>query len=272
MKTITLSAPILPHKMTAATREKTAQRLFAIHTQIFDGVSYEQFKRYVVEPESKVTKIWTIQDLQGMDVGYITYQVFEPRIPTKWWQRSPLVYRTEVGILPAYRKGNLTFKHLFFQNVKGFFKSGCRRSFFVATPVHPVPYKIAAKQVGTIYPYPGKPIPAPVRSLMNSLSETLGLANGAGEFEKKVGWIVRDSPQRRERILKSKDPITQFYLEQNPGYVNGNGMMMVIPFTLRNGFHSLLNLARRRGRKLWNKLRFAPTLPKGFSLNKLLSN
>ncbi len=256
MKKIILSSAILPHTMTPEAREATAQRLYKIHSQIFDGVSYENFKRYVVEPNSKETKIWPILNQNGEDVGYITYQVFEAGISRKWWQRSPLVYRTEVGILPNYRSRNLTFRHLLPQYLKGFAMSGFRRSFFVATPVHPVPYKIAAKQCKTIYPAPGQEIPTSIRTLMDSLSDKLGLAPGSGEFEKKVGWIVRDSQQRRERVLKSKDPLVQFYLKQNPGYVKGNGMMMIVPFSLRNAIYAVSNMAGKNLHKAWNRIRF----------------
>ena len=141
------------------------------------------------------------------------------------------------------------------QYIKGFLKSCARKSFFVATPVHPLPYKIAARQVKTIYPAPGIPTPPQAKALMDSLAGSLGLKAGSASYGKEVGWIVQNSPQERNRILNSKDPYVKFYREENPLYVEGHGLMTLIPFTIQNGLYAVGKIAGRKYRKMWRRMR-----------------
>lgn len=252
MKKLSLSSPIHPMSLSLKKRQELTDRLYKIHSQIFDGVDKEQFRRYVIEPKSDLTRIRLIQSESGQDIGYITFQ----RFVVKSGRRNCRVYRTEVGLLPQYRGNNATFGQLFGECAWDYIKNGFRRSMFVATPVHPAPYMVANRSLLTMYPRPGQRIPQRVFGIMDQLSDNLGLESGSGEtpFVKKVGWIVRNTPTQKERIDNSQEPGIRFYCEQNPMYSHGNGLMILIPFSIANGAFGLGVNLLRRARKIFKAM------------------
>ncbi len=65
-------------------------------------------------------------------------------------------------------------------------------------------------------------------------------------YSRRVGWVVRSSEHHRRRLEASKDPWIRFYLNHNPVFQDGDGMLMIVPFNLQNGWHGAWNLVRRR--------------------------
>ena len=247
MKKLSISRPFQPKMMTPAAREALSNRLYTIHSQIFDGVNKEQFIRYVVEPATRTTKIYLIQNAAQEDVGYLTFQKFEARVEG----RRRNVYRTEVGMLPAYRGNNTTVKILPLEITKAYIASGFRKSYFLATPIHPNPYCVIYNHGLSVYPHPQRKTPTPILKVMDKLSEALQIAQVGvhSRFEKKVGWITRQNPAKRSEIAARTDVASQFYLSQNPEYHKGNGMMMLVPIHPLQGIRLLVGLIRRGLRK-----------------------
>ncbi len=247
MKKLAVCGPYQPKKMDIAAREALSNRLFAIHARIFEGVEQDQFNRYVIEPATRVTKIYVFQNASRQDVGYLTFQKFEARVEG----RLRFVYRTEVGMLPAYRGNNTTVKILPWQITKAYIASGFRKSYFLATPIHPNPYCVIYKHGLSVYPHPERSTPPALLSLMDKLSEALQITTAGvhSRFEKKVGWIVRENLVKRKETTSRSDVASRFYLRQNPEYFKGNGMMVLVPIHPVQGFRLLMNLLRRVVRK-----------------------
>lgn len=233
--------------MTLAARTELSNRLYAIHSKIFDGVDKEQFIRYVIEPATRTTKIYVIQNSALDDVGYLTFQKFEAKVDG----RRRFIYRTEVGMLPAYRGNNTAIKILPWEITKAYIKSGFRKSYFLATPIHPNPYCVIYNHGLSVYPNPDRETPAPIISLMDQLSDALQIDRVGvhSRFEKKVGWIVRENPGKRAQIASRTDAASQFYLSQNPEYFKGHGMMMLVPVHPGQGGALLFGLIRRSLRR-----------------------
>ncbi|MEM7038175.1 MAG: hypothetical protein AAF570_14420 [Bacteroidota bacterium] len=247
MKKIRLSNPIDPKTLNANQLHALTDELYAIHARIFDNVDKAAFRKYVIEPPTYKTKIFRILNTSQDLVGYITFQVFSVKINGK----ENRIYRTEVGMLPAYRGNNLSLRTLFWESLKEFVRSGFKKSYFVATPVHPNAYCSAARQMRRLYPRPNQPLTQKSNGNMSKISKALGLQpsfNGS-HWSQKVGWIVRNSPEQTQRIKNSDDPYVQFYLENNPGYAEGNGMLMVVPIAVDNGVWAVYNMLRKAFRR-----------------------
>lgn len=240
---INLSLPHFPHTMGDSEKEYLIDTLYNLHCRIFDGVEKTDFRRYVVEPNTRTTEIRFFQNRQLENVGYITFQVFEVEVEGK----TGLVYRTEVGMLPEYRGKNSTFSFLFRKCALNYIKSGFKPSWFLATPIHPNPYCVAQKNLAEMYPQPHQETPSSILGLMQELSLKLGISNANAEqpLAKKVGWIVRNTLQQRRRVLESQDESVRFYLQQNPNYDQGNGLMMLIPFKWINVWSGVGNMLNR---------------------------
>ena len=254
MKNIQLSAPFLPQTMSSTAIQELNQRLFKVHRQVFDGVTRVDLRRYVIDSQAEKKRIRFFVDLYGRDVGYITFQRFQISVGRK----SHRIYRTEVCLLPAYRGKNATFRHLFRECAWDYIKGGFRRSWFVATPIHPIPYSVAVNSLYKMYPVPSQPLPQNVASIMEQMSTALGLKDvkGANSLVKKVNWIVRQNHGKKARYQASKQPAIQFYCRENPDYDQGNGLMILIPFSIMNGvwglgknLHRLVRRFRQTARK-----------------------
>lgn len=235
-------------------KDQLTDRLYAIHEQIFSGVSKEDFRKYVIEPDSRFTRIRLYTDPQGNDAGYLSFQVFEASRK----RRDPLVIRTEVGFLPNYRRYNITLPTLVRSALAFQLSTLMRKGYFVATPVHPTPYRLGLAQLPEVWPHPEKPMPEKIRNVIGSLKAALDLhqVENGGEFSCQVGWKVKESQILKDRIQSRKDPVTRFYLSQNPDYSEGNGMLMVVPLTFKTYYSGLLGLVKKRinRRVSWRKV------------------
>lgn len=247
MKNLSITPAFYPKKMSLPARHVLSSRLYDIHSRIFDGVEKEQFIRYVIEPATRTTKIYVIQNSALEDVGYLTFQKFEAKVDG----RSRFIYRTEVGMLPAYRGNNTAIKILPWEITKAYIKSGFRKSYFLATPIHPNPYCVIYNHGLSVYPHPNRETPSSILSLMDQLSDALEIDRVGvhSRFEKKVGWIVREDPAKRAQISSRSDIASRFYLSQNPAYFKGNGMMLLVPIHLGQGIALLYGLVRRSLRR-----------------------
>ncbi|MCB9232165.1 MAG: hypothetical protein H6581_10905 [Bacteroidia bacterium] len=252
------------HPATLSNPEKAdlTDRLYLIHQQIFQGVSKADFRKYVIEPNSKLTRIRLYQDQEGNDAGYMSFQVFE----TGKSRRDPYVIRTEVGFLPNYRRYNLTLPTLI-KNAFAFqLRHPGRKAYFLATPVHPTPYRLGLAQLPEVWPHPEKQMPAKIKSTFDFLKERLHIqsAETGSEFTCKVGWQVKESQVLADRIASRKDPWIQYYLQHNPDYAKGNGMLMLVPLTAKTylkGFAGLLQKKLQRAIE-WKSLTVKIPVPR----------
>jgi hypothetical protein len=251
-----------PSKMNAPEKDQLTDRLYTLHQQIFSGVSKAEFRKYVVEPDSRHTHIRLYTDREGNDAGYLSFQVFE----TGPGRRDPLVVRTEVGFLPNYRRYNITLPTLVRSALKFQLATFMRKGYFLATPVHPTPYRIGLAQLPEVWPHPEKETPAKIQRTIELLKSTMELerAENSGELSCKVGWQVKESQILKDRIQSSKDPATRFYLSQNPNYSDGNGMLMVVPLTFKTYYSGLLGLIKKRvnRRVSWRKVSISIPVPR----------
>lgn len=248
MKPLLRGPAIRPRRLDAEARQAFEARLYAIHRRIFDGVDLEAFRRYVIDSWAHETRIRLFRNAAGEDVGYITFQVF--LLPGGL--RPKRVLKTQAGLLPEYRRYNASFRLLFWECVFHFISRGFPETYFFATPVSPVPYALACRYLKQVYPQPGLRTPARFRDVFARLAERFrpGASVPGHPLSYDAGWIVRASDAHRRRMEASEDPRVRFYLAQNPGYAQGHGMAMLVPFNLQNGWHGAWHLLRRRLRSL----------------------
>jgi len=75
---------------------------------------------------------------------------------------------------------------------------------------------------------------------------------------RRVGWITRDTEVERNYWLNCQKPASQFFVRTNPGYVEGNGLLTLVPFdgpNLSEGMRRFgASQARRRVSSLKSRL------------------
>lgn len=237
------------HNMRASEREALALQLFAVHSQIFTGLSYSEFRSYVVERDAWRTWVYVKHNSAGQIVGYTSMHAFRVLMAG----RLSVVVRLEAGTLPAYRGRDLTMVYAVLRLLRVWARQPWRRFCIFAALTHPSSYTFLSHYAPVIWPHATrKEIPAHIMERMEQLAHTFHLerVDPANPLVREVNWITLESEEDRKRWNASKRRDTRFYLDNNPGYVQGHGMLTYIPF---NGSMLLRSLARfllGRGRKI----------------------
>lgn len=213
---------IEPARLDAASRQRLIDEMYACHERIFDGVDQASFARYVVESPAALTRIMLLRDAMDAVRGYAAFHVFEQG----HLGQPSAVIRMEVGVEPAWRGRGFCAHFMIREFALARVRYWNRRMFFVACFVHPSSFVSLTRHCAEVWPQPEVETPAEVQTLMTSLAERFGLrpTERAGVYD--IGWIVRGGRGRR-----TLSPEAAFYVESNPGYRAGHGLLTVIPVT-----------------------------------------
>lgn len=237
------------HDMSREEREALARDLFSVHAQIFTGLSYEEFRAYVVERDAWRTWVYVKHNSKGQMVGYTSIHAFRLLVEN----RLSTVIRMEAGTLPAYRGRDLTMVYGCLRLLRVWLHHPWRRFCIFAALTHPSSYTFLAHYAPVIYPHATRrDIPPKVMERMEELAASFELerVDGADPLVRHVNWITLESEEERQRWMNSRRRDTRFYLEHNPGYVNGTGMLTYIPFNGVILLRAMLRFLRGRAGKI----------------------
>ncbi|HLL52169.1 MAG TPA: cyclic nucleotide-binding domain-containing protein [Myxococcaceae bacterium] len=229
MPRITRSDVIVPKSLGADEREKLIDALYNVHSQIFDGVEREGFAKYVVNSKAEHTWILVHKGEEGEIVGYFALHVFEKELGGK----PAAVFRAEAGTLRDYRGNNSNVTFAFKEGMRYFARNAGKQMFYLGSLVHPSSYGLFGKYFDTVWPRAGAETPPELLAFMDELANTFGLerVDPANPLVRKVGWITRESEVEREYWRHCDKPAARFFIEANPGYVEGHGLVTVVPVT-----------------------------------------
>lgn len=228
------------HALPREAREALSRELFAVHAQIFTGLTYEEFRAYVVERDAWRTWIYVKHNSLGQLVGYTSIHAFRLIVEG----RLSTVIRMEAGTLPAYRGRDLTMVYGVLRLLRVWLHHPWRRFAIFAALTHPSSYTFLAHYAPVIFPHAAqKEIPEKIMRRMEELAASFDLprVDPANALVRQVNWITLESDEERSRWMASRRRDTRFYLDHNPGYVQGHGMLTYIPF---NGSILLRSLVR----------------------------
>ena len=88
-----------PSTMTANELDALTDWLYPAHCQVFDGVTKDAFRAYVIEPDVLRTRIEVYTDPAGRAIGYTAIHLFERTVSG----RRCLVVRMEAGLTSELR-------------------------------------------------------------------------------------------------------------------------------------------------------------------------
>ena len=221
-----------PDALTPAARERLVDELYGVHSEVFDGVDRAQFRKYVVCSPAQATWIDVFRDDDDRAVGYLALHRFD----LTHEGRSLAVFRAEAGMLRAYR-GKTSIGSLLVTKILAYrLRYPTRAIFYFGSLVHPSSYHGIARFGVRMWPHPERRVPPAVESLMTRLGERFGLdaVDPARPLVRDVGWITRDTDQERAYWERCSKPTARFFVEANPGYGLGHGLLTLVPLTLSN--------------------------------------
>lgn len=234
----------VPARLSAAERDRLARRLFAVHGKVFSGVSYKNFCAHVIAPPAEATVIRLFLGADGGLVGYCAVHRFRRALGG----RTAIVLRAEAGLLPEYRGRGATYGFGILYALVTRLAHPFRPVYYLGTLVHPSSYHLFCKYFPQVYPRPGRATPPAMATLARDLADSFAdpAVTADDPFVRAVGWVTIESPQ--ERALSGRDDRedVRFFKARNPGYIRGEGLVVVVPMTFRN--LALAGLARMRER------------------------
>jgi CRP-like cAMP-binding protein len=247
MSRIASTEIITPKSLSTEARGQLIDALYAVHNQIFDGVERESFARYVVLSKAEHTWIQVHKNEEGEIVGYFAFHIFERQldgVPTA-------VFRAEAGSLRAYRGGNVNARFGLKLALRYLLKNPGRRAFYLGSLVHPSSYSQFAKYCGEVWPSPERQTPPELLMFMNELANEFGLerVDPANPLVRQVGWKTRETEAEREYWQHCDKAAARFFVEANPGYVEGHGLVTVVPATAANILRLMRVLGERQLRR-----------------------
>lgn len=242
--TIKGSDVINPCSLSSAEKEHLIDSLYQLHSKIFSGVTQEQFVSYVIDSPADWTRIRVYKNSLNEWVGYCVVHRFNKDICGQHF----IIFRAEAGILRAYRGRSQTLWFAFNEAIKYRIRHPFREVYYLGSFVHPSVLYMFSRYFNQYYPRGNSPVPNKTKEFMLELANIFHLEPIAQQdvLVRNVGWITNDSDADRHFWLNHTNPIVKFYIRINPGYINGNGLLTLVPLTFSNIFTSLVKFMRNK--------------------------
>jgi CRP-like cAMP-binding protein len=247
MPRIAKSEVIVPQSLSPEARSQLIDALYAVHSEIFDGVEREAFAKYVVESKAEHTWIQVHRNEKGALVGYFAFHIFERELEGV----STAVLRAEAGTLREYRGGNVNARFGLSLALRYMVKNPGRKVYYLGSLVHPSSYGVFVKYCGEVWPRRDSPTPPKLAAFMEELAAEFGLrkVDETRPLVRQVGWRTRETEAEREYWRQCDKPAARFFIESNPGYGEGHGLVTLVPATASTVLRVLRALSHQLLRK-----------------------
>lgn len=237
MPNIARSDVVVPSKLGPVARQELIDALYKVHCEVFDGVSRDSFAKYVVESKAEHTWINVHRNLAGEIVGYFALHIFERELAGK----ESAIFRAEAGTLRAYRGRSTNTRFGFKLGLPYLLRHPGRRVYYLGSLVHPSSYCLFAKHFDVVWPSARHPPPPPVLAVMDDLANSFGLERVTSDnpLTRQVHWVTRDSEVERAYWRQCDKPAARFFIEANPGYGKGDGLVTLVSIDSHNLWHMI---------------------------------
>ena len=232
---IAKSAVVVPSTLEPAARQEFIDALYRVHCEVFDGVSRDSFAKYVVESKAEQTWINVHRNDAGEIVGYFALHIFERELAGQ----LSAIFRAEAGTMRSYRGGNTNTRFGLKLALPYLLRYPRRRVYYLGSLVHPSSYSVFAKLFDVIWPSTRHPPPPAVLAFMDELANSFGLERVTPDnpLTRQVHWITRDTEVERNYWRSCDKPAARFFIEANPGYGEGDGLVTLVRVDAHNLWH-----------------------------------
>ncbi|MFN8487404.1 MAG: cyclic nucleotide-binding domain-containing protein [Caldilineaceae bacterium] len=244
MPAIAATAIIHPKQLSSDERAKLTDALYHVHCQIFDGVDKSSFVKYVVESKAQQTAIHVHKNTAGDIVGYFAFHIFEKALSGK----PVAVFRGEAGSLREYRGNNANVRIALNYILRYRLAHPQRPLYYLGTLVHPSSYMFCAKYGSVVWPNRHTPLPPAIATFLAEMALVFGLeaVDPQNPLVVQVGWRTRDTEVERNYWRTCDKPDARFFVEQNPGYSEGQGLITLLPLPTSTLVRSAGRIVRDR--------------------------
>lgn len=212
--------------------EKNAfsNKLFELTQKIFGGGTKEEFEGTVSKCDSDDSRFLIYLNADKNWVGYIGLHRFSQKIDGK----EVTVFRAQAGLLPEYRRTNARMGFPYKEILKYKLTHLSEELFSFVAIINPSMYSITDKYVRKIYPSPNKKVPSHIEHVIDQCASHYGFLQKEGDsfWARTIGWYPLYSGEELKFWKTSKDRRIRFFQELNPDFLQGKGLLTLIPLSL----------------------------------------
>lgn len=233
-----------PARLSRHARGDLTQALYAVHRQIFDGVSPGRFRSNVVEAPAEATHIELYFAADETLLGYCAMHRYRRTIGN----RSVIVLRAEAGLLPENRGRGVTYGFGMRRAVVEKLRHPLTPVYYLGTLVHMSSYHLFCKYFPRLFPQADKATSGDLRTIAIELIESFSdpPVSVDDPLVRDVGWVTIETPQERALTGSGDRLDVAFFKRRNPGYPQGHGLVVVVPMTFANLGRAVLRRLRER--------------------------
>jgi hypothetical protein len=250
--------------ISANAQQDLTDLLYSVNCQIFDGVDRTDFENDVVCPKSQDTAISIYKNSEGSVVGYCAIHYFEKMLN----EIKCGVIRVESGLRKEYRRRNTNAPFIIRQILKYVLSNPRRPMYFLGELVHPSSYAVLTKYCNDVCPSIRHHAKGEMSEFFREVSSSFGLVpvNPNKPEVVHVGWQTRDTEKDKDYWGTCSNQAARFFVEQNPDYRLGHGLLTLAPITARGVVRAMGLLLNDR------LLRIVPRLSIRPKRTRLLAN
>lgn len=241
---------INPATLTAAEKCLLLDNLCVVNKQVFAGETKEELERYAINSKANLTEIVLLKDREKI-AGFFIARYFERSI------RKPAVtyMSIRIGMLPAYRGQHYMIRLWLRCVIRYWFTAHFPRMFFFNIVLHPSSYCLLTTYFPVVWPSVAQRVPPAIEKLLTELAEELELerVDEDNPFVYHHHLQTIDSQRSRELASQTPNPHIRFFVENNPDYAKGHGMLTLLPITWAAVVTVIARVIKHRIRRQWEQ-------------------
>ncbi|GGY27669.1 hypothetical protein [Paludibacterium paludis] len=239
---------VIPSKMTSQEQHDLVDQLYDVHNTIFAGEDRQVFAHCLIPPDASHTSILLHYGEDSRIVGYCALHLFRHHSSGRRYK----VLRIQFGLLKHYRGRNRNTLFLFSRILRYWLTNPLQPMYLLEAMIHPSSYVLMHKYIRNMWPGPGSSTSHPLASRVADLKACLGyqLASPGIPFIVDTGAVTRDTPTDAAYWRTSDKPAVRYFLEANPHYTQGHGLLAIAAVSLSNFGHAMVRIAREKLKRL----------------------
>jgi hypothetical protein len=223
-------------------KERLIDTLYPLHSQIFSGHDRPLFVRKIIEADADDTMLMLMRDRQGQLGGYCAVHQYEHMHNGK-----PIgLLRFQAGLLPAFRGRNRSVPFVLMQLLRHRFSHPMRPLYFFGVLIHPSSYLLCTKYVAGFGSIKEQKHSPDLGALLRSCAQRFGMTpvDPANPMIVHMGLHTQDDQLDQHYWQHCTKPEVRRYLDLNPGFARGHGLVTLIPCSFSGIFIIAWRLAR----------------------------
>jgi len=233
MAIIAASEVVDPSRLEKEEKDRFIRELYSVHSQIFDGVDEKCFAIDIFCPDAIRTRVKIFRKNRKEIVGYLAIHLYEMRFTDA---DTIAVFRAEAGFLPPYRRKKSTLSLVFAEFCRYKCLHPRRQAYYIGTLVHPSSYHLIFHYFHEMYPTYMCETPPYILQAMCNIAKNFGIEPVCryNPLIVRVGWRVRNDRENLEYWSQCDKLDVKFFLKKNPGYLEGEGLLTLVPLSWSN--------------------------------------